>query len=122
VTGRIVPAGYDNEKTRKRLDRVVHTIRGRIAHHHLPGSLSPSGQDLVEGDDADERDLRQLRELRIAQGELTGELVVVGGAPQLVLELRLRPLDGARLRATDRGTQSKDRSSSMIAPLTRAIA
>jgi hypothetical protein len=24
VTGRIVPAGYDNEKTRKRLDRVVH--------------------------------------------------------------------------------------------------
>jgi hypothetical protein len=118
MTVRIVAAGYDNEKSRsdngrgaggcgnpvdgvgeehlhlvdlERLDRVVQTIGGRIAHHRLARSLSPGGQDLVEGDEADERDLRQrFRELPIAQAELTGELVVVGRAPQLVLELRVR--------------------------------
>jgi hypothetical protein len=105
----------------ERLDRVVQTVGGRIAGHRRAQSLSPGGQDLVEGDEA-ERDLRQrFRELPIAHAELMGELVVVGRAPQLVLELRIRPMARA-FAGTDRGTQSKDRSSSMIAPLTRAIA
>ena len=82
----------------ERLDRIMETIGCWISDQRLARSLSSGGQDLVEGDEADERDLRERsRELTRAHSQFVGELGVVGRAPQLVLELRVRLLDGTRL-------------------------
>ena len=79
---------------------------------------------LVERDDRRVGDLgdRGL-ELAPAPSRGRGQLLVGGSALQPVLQLGRLALDLARARArTERGTQSSERSSSMIEPLMRATA
>ena len=78
---------------------------------------------LVERHHRGARDLRQaLLELVDRDAELARDLLVAGRALVAVLELAIaRSISRARLR-TERGTQSSERSSSIIAPRMREIA
>jgi hypothetical protein len=83
-------------------DGIVRRVLDDVADSRGAGHVA-SEQDLVEGNEADERDLRQpLSELALADVELPCELVVVGRAPQLVLELRVGTLDSPGLGAQKR--------------------
>ena len=81
------------------------------------------GPELVQRGDRGAGDLGQARpELVLGQAELLGDLLVGRRAVELLLQLGDRALDVAARARTERGTQSSARSSSMIAPLIRAIA
>jgi hypothetical protein len=67
----------------ERLDRIAQALAGGVAHHGLARSLASRGEDLVEGEEADERDLQQRsRELPLAHAELPCQLGVVRRPPE----------------------------------------
>ena len=89
---------------------------------------SPEESEIVHSSSSartEELEISQQRVLQLVLGhaELVGQLGLGRGALQLVLELGVCASSISRARArTERGTQSSERSSSMIAPRMRVIA
>ena len=84
----------------ERLDRVVLAVGDGVADRGRPLTVGRAGREqVVERDETGERDLRErLGELALGPLELGRDLAVLRAAPELVLELGDRPLDGTRLR------------------------
>ena len=109
----------------ERFHRIVLTVGDRVADGRRAGAIARArGEQLVERDETGERDLRQrVRELGFRHVELGRDLCCLrdcGAARSRASSTRAR--SRAALARTDRGTQSIERSSSMIAPLMREIA
>ena len=84
----------------ERLDGIVTTAGDRVANGGAASSFGARAEELVERDHADEADLPEHGcELVLGHPQLFRDLAVVGTAPELVLELGVRPLDRTGLGA-----------------------
>jgi hypothetical protein len=83
----------------ERGDRAGVAVGDRVADGHGLTPIGPDRDCLLEGDEPEERDLpEQVLEVVLGHAELLRHLAVGRGPVQVVLELAVRLLDGARLR------------------------